>query len=46
MNLFVKKVSDLLKIIFKTNMDINEGISNLIFCVFYSFNTELIESEE
>lgn len=41
---FVKKVSDILRIVFKTNIDINEGISNLIFCVFASYYPELYES--
>lgn len=41
---FVSKVSDILKIIFKTNLEINEGVSNLIFCVFASYYPELYES--
>ena len=41
---FVSSVSDALKIVFKTNLDINEGLSNLIFCVFSSFYPELLKS--
>ncbi len=43
---FLKKVSEVLKIIYKTNIDINDGVSNLIFCVFASYYPELFESME
>lgn len=37
-------MSDTLKIIYRTNIDITEGISNLIFCVFSTYYPELFES--
>ena len=44
LKVFVSSVSDVLKIIYKTGMDTNEGVSNLIFCVLSSFYPELFES--
>ena len=41
---FVNSVSEVLKIVFKTNLEMNEGLSNLIFCVFSSFYPELLDS--
>jgi hypothetical protein len=37
-------VSDVLRIVFKTGIEPNEGLSNLIFCVLSSFYPELFES--
>ena len=44
LKIFVSSVSEVLKIVFKTGMEPNEGISNLIFCVLSSFYPELFES--
>lgn len=40
----VSKASNVLRIIHRTNIDANEGISNLIFCVLASFYPDLYES--
>jgi hypothetical protein len=37
-------VSDVLKTVFKTNIEPNEGVSNLFFCVLSSFYPELFDS--
>lgn len=44
LKLFVSSVSDVLKVIFKTGIEPNEGVSNLIFCVLSSFYPELFDS--
>jgi hypothetical protein len=44
MVVFMKRVGEILKIVFKTNIEINEGVSNLIFCVFASYYPELYQS--
>lgn len=44
LKVFVSTVSDVLKIVFKTDMDMSEGVSNLIFCVISSFYPELFDS--
>ena len=41
---FANKVSDVLRIVYKTNLEINDGVSNLIFCVFLSFYPEISQS--
>ena len=41
---FVRNVSDVLRIVFKTNIEMGEGVSNLIFCVFSSFYPELFDA--
>jgi hypothetical protein len=41
---FITRVSEILRIVYRTNLEINEGVSNLIFCVFASFYPELYES--
>lgn len=41
---FVDRVSEVLKVVFRVNLDVSEGLSNLIFCVFASFYPELLES--
>lgn len=42
--LFINTVSDVLKIVLRTNIDPSEGVSNLIFCVLSSFYPELFDS--
>jgi endo-1,4-beta-D-glucanase Y len=44
LKIFVSSVSDVLKVIFKTGIEPNEGVSNLIFCVLSSFYPELFDS--
>ena len=44
LKLFVSSVSDVLKVIFKTGIEPNEGVSNLIFCVLSSSYPELFDS--
>jgi hypothetical protein len=46
---FTNRVSDILRIIYKTNIDINDSVSNLILSVFLSFYPEIylsIQNEE
>lgn len=43
---FVQNVSDVLRIVFKTNLEITEGTSNLIFCVFSAYYPELVDAIE
>lgn len=42
--LFINTISETLKIVLRVNMDTNEGVSNLIFCVLSSFYPELFDS--
>ena len=44
LKIFVSSVSDVLKVIFKTGIYPNEGVSNLILCVLSSFYPELYDS--
>ena len=44
MNEFVRKVNEVLRIIYKTNIDVSESVSNLLFCVFEIYNPEMYES--
>lgn len=46
MKQFTNRVSDILKIVYKTNIEINDGVSNLIFCVFLSFYPEIYQSNQ
>ena len=46
LKIFVSTVSDVLRIVLKTGIEPNEGVSNLIFCVLSSFYPELFESIE
>ncbi len=39
-------MSDVLRIVYKTNLEINDGVSNLIFCVFLSFYPEISQSNQ
>lgn len=41
MTIFMKKVGEVLRIVFKTNLEVTESISNLIFCVLASYYPEL-----
>ena len=41
---FVSTVSEVLRIVYKTGIEPNEGVSNLIFCVISSFYPELFDS--
>ncbi|TNV74568.1 hypothetical protein FGO68_gene5813 [Halteria grandinella] len=43
---FASNVSEVLKIVQKTNFEVNESISNLIFCVFSAYYPELIDAIE
>lgn len=40
---FSANVGDILRILFKTNIDVNRNISSMIFCVFSSYYPELKE---
>lgn len=44
MSSFIKKVSEVLRIVFKTNLEVTESVSNLIFCVLASYYPELYQS--
>jgi uncharacterized protein YjgD (DUF1641 family) len=41
---FIKNVSDVMRIVYRANVDMSEAVSNVIFCVFSSFYPELIDS--
>lgn len=43
---FSSNVSEVLKIVAKTNFEVNDSISNLIFCVFSAYYPELIDAIE
>ncbi|CDW76386.1 ubiquitin-protein ligase [Stylonychia lemnae] len=44
MSHFVQRVNEVLRIIYKANIDVTESVSNLMFCVFEIFNPEMYES--
>jgi hypothetical protein len=41
---FVSNVSEVLRIVFRTNMEISDSVSNLTFCVFSAFYPELVDA--
>lgn len=40
----MKRVNEVLRMVYKTNLEISEGVSNLIFCVFATYYPELLQS--
>lgn len=44
MTVFMKKVGEVLRIVFRTNLEVTDSISNLIFCVLASYYPELYQS--
>jgi hypothetical protein len=43
---FVHNVSDVLRIFYRANIEVNDAASNLIFCVFSAFYPELVDAIE